>query len=161
MFFKSKAANMSLPKTITIHEIEIKKVPVGQYITAMREMEDLPRVLVEECFPGKSTADVIAMFTTMDQSVLISLIGKLLIVIPEHIVDAACSIIGLDKDIAMNKLTPKELLDVVKAYWELNDMSDFFGSVWGLIKRKLPTLNFGSSAGLPSQRASASANKAS
>lgn len=150
LFGKNKSAEMSLPKPKMVHGIEIKKVPIGQYIRAMKEMEEIPRLIVEECFPDKSAADIIAMFTTIDQGVLIALIGKLLVVLPGHIVEALCSIIGIDVDTAMNKLTPKELMDIVKEYWKMNDMSDFFGNVWGLIKAKLPTLITGFKNGSPS-----------
>jgi len=152
MFFKrDKSTDMTLPEVRVVHGIEIKKVPVGQYIRAMKQMEDLPRAIVEECFPGQSMADVLTMFTAVDEGVLVTLVGKLLVVLPEHLIDALCSILGLDKEIILTKLTPKELLDVIQAYWAENDMSDFFGNVWGLIKAKLPTLIAGSSAGSPSQ----------
>lgn len=156
MFFKrDKSTDMTLPEVRVVHGIAIRKVPVGQYIRAMKQMEDLPRVIVEECFPGQSMADVLTMFTAVDEGVLVTLLGKLLVVLPEHLVDALCSIIGLDKEVVLNNLTPKELLDVIQAYWAENDMSDFFKGVWGLIKAKLPTLITGSSAGSPSEKASA------
>lgn len=159
-FFKKSAA-MSLPETQTIHGVEIKKVPVGQYIRAMKQMEDLPRIIVEECFSGKSMADVIALMANANEAVVVSLLGKLLIVLPEHLVKALCSIIGLDVETALDKLTPKELFDVVKAYWELNEMSDFFDNVSGLIKAKLPTLISGYKNGLQSVNQSESQNTAS
>lgn len=153
-FKKDKSTQMTMPEPKMVHGIEVKKVPVGQYIKAMKQMEDLPRVIVEECFPGKSMAEVLGMFTSADEGAVVTLLGKLLVVLPEHIVDALCSIMGLDGDIVMNNLTPKELLDVLKAYWQLNDMSDFFKGVWGLIKGKLPTLTTGFKNGSPLEKAS-------
>ena len=44
--FQNKSAAMSLPKNKKVHGIEIKKVPVGKYIAAMREMEELPGIIV-------------------------------------------------------------------------------------------------------------------
>jgi hypothetical protein len=161
IFNKKKSTDMSLPQAMRIHGIEIKKVPVGQYIKAMKEMEDLPRLLVEECFPGKSIADIIAILTSTDQAMLMALIGRLIIVLPSHIVEALCSIVGIPIETAMENLTPKELKDVVKDFWKLNDLTDFFGSVWELIKAKLPTLISGSSVGSLLPRTSASAKTAS
>ena len=152
--FKNKSAGMSLPRVSKIHGIEIKKVPIGQYIAAMREMEDLPSVIISELFPGQNMAEIISGLTSADEGFAISLLGKLLVVLPERLVEAVCEILSLDNDMVMNTLTPNELLDVLKEFWELNDLTDFFKSVSGLLKIKLPAQKIGSSDGLPSEKAS-------
>ena len=152
--FQNKSAGMSLPKSKKIHGIEMRKVPIGQYIAAMREMEDLPNLIVHELFPGKSMAEIVQSFSTADEAFAISLLGKLLVVLPERLIEVICQIIGVEKEIVLEQLTPKELLDVVQAFWALNDLTDFFKSVSGLLKIKLPAQKIGSSDGLPSEKAS-------
>jgi hypothetical protein len=153
LFEKTRSADMSLPKAKTVHGVEIKKVPVGQYIRAMREMEELPSVIVKDLFPGKSAADIVAEFTRADNDTVILLLGRLLVVLPEHIIDALCLVIGVDKDVVMNRLTPAELCDVVREYWTMNDMSSFFGAVSALIREKVPTLATGFKSGSPLPKA--------
>ena len=157
MLFKAdKSSRMSIPKNKTVHGIEIKKVPVGRYITAIKEMEELPSLIVQECFPGKSLEEILAAFQLVEQAQVISMVTKLLVIAPEHIVSACCSIVGMDPSDVMERLTPKELADVMKEFWTVNDLSDFFGDVWGLLKKALPTLlSTGSSGGSPSEKASA------
>ncbi|MBS6510090.1 MAG: hypothetical protein KH334_00135 [Clostridiales bacterium] len=145
---------MSLPKNKKVHGIEIKKVPVGKYIAAMREMEELPSIIIHELFPGKSMADIMADFSRADEEFAIGLMGKLLIVLPEKLLEALCSVIGISAQVAMEQLTPKELLDITREFWKINELSDFFKSVSGLIRQKLPTQNTGSSDGSPLQKAS-------
>jgi hypothetical protein len=55
------------------------------------------------------------MFTAVDEGVLITLLGQVAGSPAEHLVDALCSIIGLDKEVVLDNLTPKEWLDVVQA----------------------------------------------
>ena len=152
--FQNRSAAMSLPKSKKVHGIEIKKVPVGKYIAAMREMEELPSIIVHELFPGKSVADIMVDFARADEEFAIGLMGKLLIVLPEKLLEALCSMIGISTEVAMEQLTPKELLDIISEFWKINELSDFFRSVSGLIKKKLPTQNIGSSDGSPLQKAS-------
>ena len=152
--FQNKSAAMSLPKNKKVHGIEIKKVPVGKYIAAMREMEELPSIIIHELFPGKSMADIMADFSRADEEFAIGLMGKLLIVLPEKLLEALCSVIGISAQVAMEQLTPKELLDITREFWKINELSDFFKSVSGLIRQKLPTQNTGSSDGSPLQKAS-------
>ena len=152
--FQNKSAAMSLPKHKKVHGIEIKKVPVGKYIAAMREMEELPSIIIHELFPGKSMADIMADFSRADEEFAIGLMGKLLIVLPEKLLEALCSVIGISAQVAMEQLTPKELLDITREFWKINELSDFFKSVSGLIRQKLPTQNTGSSDGSPLQKAS-------
>lgn len=160
IFNKDKSTQMSVPKAKYIHGIEVQKTPVGRYIRAMKDMEELPAVLVQQCFPGQSLDDVLHMLADADQNTMIVLLGKLLTVLPEHLVNAVCNIMDIDTEVAMNQLTPKELLDVFQAFWEMNDLSDFFASVWGILKKKLPTQNTGSKNGLRQAKASASAREA-
>ena len=152
--FQNKSAAMSMPKNKKVHGIEIKKVPVGKYIAAMREMEELPSIIIHELFPGKSMADIMADFSRADEEFAIGLMGKLLIVLPEKLLEALCSVIGISAQVAMEQLTPKELLDITREFWKINELSDFFKSVSGLIRQKLPTQNTGSSDGSPLQKAS-------
>lgn len=152
--FQNKSAAMSLPKNKKVHGIEIKKVPVGKYIAAMREMEELPSIIIHELFPGKSVADILMNFSNADEEFATALLGKLLIVLPEKLLEALCSIVDIDMSAVINQLTPKELLDILREFWKVNEMTDFFKSVSELIKKKLPTQNIGSSDGSLSQKAS-------
>ena len=114
--FQNRSAAMSLPKSKKVHGIEIKKVPVGKYIAAMREMEELPSIIVHELFPGKSVADIMVDFARADEEFAIGLMGKLLIVLPEKLLEALCSMIGISTEVAMEQLTPKELLDIIRKF---------------------------------------------
>ena len=99
-------------------------------------------------------ADIMADFSRADEEFAIGLMGKLLIVLPEKLLEALCSVIGISAQVAMEQLTPKELLDITREFWKINELSDFFKSVSGLIRQKLPTQNTGSSDGSPLQKAS-------
>lgn len=153
IFAKNKSTGMSLPKSKKVHGIEVKKVPVGTYLSAMRELEELPGAIINELFPSKTMVDIMDELTNLTNDSLIRIITRLLVVAPEYVVSTLALILGVDKEVIKSTLTPKELCDVIKEYWVLNDMTDFFGNVSGLIKKKLPTLITGYKSGLPSPKA--------
>lgn len=145
---KDKSLNTSLPEAQVVHGIEVKKVPIGQYLTAMRKLEDLPLQIVAELFPGKTITEILAGFVEFTDESLAQIIVRIITIVPDKAIDALSLILGVDADKIKNELTPKEFIDVFKAYWALNDMTDFFAAAAGLIKRLLPqTLKNGSSAG--------------
>ena len=158
---KNKSAAMSLPKSKTVHGIEVRKVPIGKYIEAMREMEELPAQLIPALFGEDATvSDIITMLTKLTADGMLKLLGKLLVISPEYLINALASILGIDKG-ALMELTPNEVWDVGQAYWEMNDMTDFFGRVSGLIREKLPTLIDGYKNGSPLPKAPESVSKPS
>ncbi len=154
MFGKNKSTGITLPKSNIVHGIEVKKVPVGKYLSAMRELEELPGVIVNELFPGKQFNEIMKELTKMTDESLVRILTRLFIIAPEYVVNTISLILDVDKETIKNSLTPKEFCDVVKEYWALNDMTDFFGTVSGLIKAKLPALITGSKNGSPSPKAS-------
>ena len=152
--FKNKSTNITLPKERVVHGIEVKKVPVGKYLSAMRELEELPGAIVNELFPGKKISDIMSELTALTEESLIRILPRLFMIAPEYVVSTISLILDVDKDVIKNTLTPKEFCDVVKEFWAMNDMTDFFETVSGLIKAKLPALITGSKNGSPSPKAS-------
>jgi hypothetical protein len=154
MFFKrDKSITMSLPEERTVCGVKLRKVPVGEYIKALKKLEALPAVIAGKCFPGQSLESVMALLASAEKDTVMALISRLMLILPEQVIETLCDIIGMDGKEAINKYTPKELMDIALAFWELNELSDFFGHVWGLAKTMLLTQNIGSSAGSPSPKA--------
>jgi hypothetical protein len=116
--------------------------------------------IIPELFPGKQVSDIVAGLVSLTPETLAQLLIRALIVVPGHIVGTAALILDTGRE-KLESLTPKELADVIKEYWAMNDMTDFFADVSGLIKRRLPTLTSGSSSGSPSANPSASARRTS
>lgn len=146
---KNKSIDTTLPKSKTVHGIEIKKVPIGQYLTAMSGLEDLPSQVLADLFPGKEPADILKELTKLTNDGLSSIIARAVIVIPKHLITLLAPILGVAEE-ELLALSPAELMDVVKEFKDINDLSRFFGGVSGLIKTLLPTLTktTGSSNGL-------------
>lgn len=143
---KRRSTARSLPKDRTVHGIPVKKLAVGQYIASMEEIQDLPQKLLDALLQEGGSISDITRGTGQD---LIGVLLRLLGTAPDLVLDLAVTYIETDRETLL-ALSPSELLDVLEAWWELNDLSDFFGRVWQKVKPMLEhyqTPKTGSSAG--------------
>lgn len=153
IFRRDKSAEISLPKARKVHGVTVRKVPVGRYIELMKQYENLPAELLQSCFPDISPDQLLSRLANADKDLLLDLAGRVLAHVPEKAIGIFCGLLELEADEVMQRYTPAELLDIFLAFWELNDLSGFFGNVWGLMKKRLPTQTTGSKSGLPSPKA--------
>ena len=77
--------------------------------------------------PGEDLQTVINQAKAADSGFVLDLTGKLMVNAPEIIIDLASQYLSVEKE-ELLALSPTELLDVLEAWWELNDLSDFSGA---------------------------------
>jgi len=63
------------------------------------------------------------MFTVEN---IMNLVTKLLIIAPKFLFDFLSQILDVEEDILKEKLTPTELIEVCKKFWEVNKLESFF-----------------------------------
>ncbi len=148
---RDKSISMSMPNTETVHGVEVKKVPIGQYFKSMGSLQDVIFKIIGEVFPGKSVEEIVSEVLTISEGGTLKMMIGLIATIPEQIVALLCDITGYDRDI-INGKTPAEVLDIFQAYWRINDMTSFFGDVRKMVG-SLFAPKTGSSAGSPSPKA--------
>lgn len=158
---KDKSINMSAPKPYELHGVRIYKLPIAKYIAVLREIENLPALLLDDIYPNiDNAAELIDKLTRLDRKEILSIVGHLLATVPEQ----CCRILSelldiqserlLDVD-CQNALSLNDLLDIIIAFIEINDMSGFFQNVQSL-KQKLTaqrTENTGYNDGSQSHKA--------
>lgn len=158
---KDKSIGMTVPKKRTLYGVEIHKLPIAKYIAVLNTVENLPSVLLNDICPDvQNFAELGNKLGKTDRDSVLELLGKLLKTVPTE----CCNILSELLDIPIerlldancdNPLSLNELLEIVIAFIEINDMTDFFVNV-----RKLKTMltaqkqtNTGSSAGSQSHKA--------
>lgn len=154
MLKRKRSSDISLPKARTVHGIKVEKVPVGKFIASMQDIQDLPKTIIERCFPEQgSLGDLIGTARVAGGEEVVWLLGNLLREAPQLIIELAAHYMDTEED-ALLALTPTELLDVLEAWWELNDLTDFLKRVWRkakpMIDRYQARPTPGSKSGSPS-----------
>lgn len=115
--------NKSLPKIKTIHGVEIGKKPCGKYFEALQTLKDLPEDFIKELSDNGQDFKLSEMFTVEN---IMNLITKLLIILPDFTFNFLSKLMDMDRETIENRLTPKELLDVVQEFWKINELESFF-----------------------------------
>lgn len=128
--------SLSLKKTKTIHGVEVKKMPCGKYFEALQTLKDLPEDFLKELSDNGQEFKLSEMFTMEN---IMTLITRLLIILPDFTFKFLSKLMDVDEETMKNELTPKELLDIVKAFWELNELESFFDQMKSIVD-KISTL---------------------
>lgn len=116
----------SLSKTIKIHGVEIKKMPCGKYFEALQTLKDLPEDFIKELSDNGQEFKLSEMLTVKN---IMNLITKLLIVAPRFLFSFLSQLLDIEEDILKNELTPTELLEICKKFWEINELESFFAQM--------------------------------
>ena len=121
------AIDLSLPKSITVRGYEIRRMPLGKYLQAIRLLETFPRETAEALVPDGNLADVLDALKTLDRATLIDLALKAVSVVPVQ----AVALIAALTDIPQERLLHDEaigadgLMEILDAWLTLNNMENF------------------------------------
>ncbi|MCI8655025.1 MAG: hypothetical protein HFJ48_04020 [Clostridia bacterium] len=129
----------SLPKTKIIHSVEIRKMPCGKYFEALQTLKNLPEDFMKELLKDKKDFKLSEMFTMENIS---ELIVKLIIMLPDFTFNFLSILTDIDREKIENELTPKELVDVVKVYWEINELESFFDQMKSIMSKITTLIGF-------------------
>lgn len=121
----------SLPKLIRIHGVEVKKMPCGKYFEALQTLKDLPEDFIKEISDNGQDFKLSDMFTVEN---IMNLITKLMIIAPKFLFSFLSQILDVEEEVLREELTPTELLEICKKFWEVNKLEDFFVQVKPMLK---------------------------
>lgn len=147
MFGRDKSTRRALPASKTVHGIEVKKMPVGKYLDASERMGSIVMDLIDEVFPGKTPGEILQSITTISAVELRALFMRLLSIAPQKLLAVMAAILDVDVAVLRDDLSPAELMRVWKAFWGINDLTDFFTNVRSIVlpMMRTGTKNTGSS----------------
>ena len=149
-WLKPNSVQLARPKPQVVHGIEIRKQPVGRYFEVLDQTGALVAELLDAAFPGMTPRQILDFLATVNSEQLRGIFIRVAGELPRKLVAMLRSIVGADDNPNWNELTPAEMTLVCKTFWEMNDLSDFFGNarsaVQQLIRQQTKTDNTGSNA---------------
>ncbi len=129
----------SLSKRAVLYGIEIKKMPCGKYFEALQTLRELPEDFIKELTANGESFQLSEMFTVEH---IMELITKLLIITPKFLFSFLSQILDVDENILKNQISPTELLEICKKFWEINDLESFFDQMKPIIKQFTTLIGF-------------------
>ncbi len=143
--------DISLPRSVTVRGQEIKRMPLGRYLQAIRTLESFPREVAAKLVPEGDVSKVLETLKTLDRAKLVALALKALTVVPEQTVKLIAVLTEIPEDTLLNdaQIGADGLLEIVSVFLEVNAAENFIraaGRLRQTIGRLAATLKPGSSA---------------
>lgn len=130
---------LSLPKSKVIHGIEIKKMPCGKYFEAIQTLRDLPQDFIKELSEGDKNFKMSEMLSVENIGTIIT---RLLVVLPDFTFKFLSKLMGVSENKLRNELSPKELLDIMVEFWQMNDLESFFAQMKPIMEKITTLIGF-------------------
>ena len=118
--------SLSLKETVKMYGVEIKKMPCGKYFEALQTLKDLPEDFIKELSDNGQDFKLSEMFTVEN---IMNLITKLMIITPKFLFSFLSQILDVEEEKLKDELTPIEVIEICKKFWEVNKLEDFFNQM--------------------------------
>ena len=129
----------SLQKIIKLHGVEIRKMPCGKYFEALQTLKDLPEDFIKELSDNGQDFKLSEMFTVEN---IMNLITKLMMIAPKFLFRFLSQILDIEEVVLKEELTPTELIEVCRKFWEVNKLESFFDQVKPIVKGMTMLIGF-------------------
>lgn len=132
---KDKSLTVSTPRNYKLYGVEIHKLTIAKYVEFLKIADDLPEIIFNNAFPDcDNIEDLIESISKLDKQAILQLVGRLLTTVPTEFCKLIANLLDFDENRLLdinndNALTLNELLEIIIAFIEINDYSDFFMSV--------------------------------
>lgn len=131
--------SLSLNRTVKMYGVEIKKMPCGKYFEALQTLKDLPEDFIEELSDNKQDFKLSEMFTIEN---IMNLITKLMLIAPKFLFSFLSKLLDIDESVIRDELSPTELIEICKKFWEINKLESFFNQMKPILKEITTIIGF-------------------
>ena len=130
---------ISLNKKVNMYGVEIKKMPCGKYFEALQTLKDLPEDFIKELSDNKKDFKLSEMFTIEN---ITNLVTKLMIIAPKFLFNFLSKLLDVDESVIRDELSPTELIEICKKFWEINKLESFFVQMKPIIQGMTALIGF-------------------
>lgn len=130
---------LSLNKTVKMYGVEIRKMPCGKYFEALQTLKNLPEDFIKELSDNKQDFTLSEMFKLEN---LIDLITKLMLIAPKFLFSFLSKLLDVDETIIRDELSPTELIEICKKFWEINNLESFFAQMKPIMNKITTPIGF-------------------
>lgn len=130
---------LSLNKSVKMYGVEIKKMPCGKYFEALQTLKNLPEGFIKELSDNKQDFKLSEMFNLEN---LIDLITKLMLIAPKFLFSFLSTLLDIDEEVIRDELSPIELIEICKKFWEINKLESFFDQMKPVLEKITTLIGF-------------------
>lgn len=125
---KTGHATLSLPHSRKVRGYEIRRLPLGKYMAALQQLQELPKQAMDALFPGMETGDILAKLTKIDADMLGELAMRAFSALPKQAATLVSALTEIPEDDLLNDpaIGLDGLMEIVNAWIEENNIENFF-----------------------------------
>lgn len=132
---------LSLKKEVNLYGVTIRKMPNGAYFRALQTLKELPENFIKELNLNENAK----LSDLLNSKNIGNLIVKLLAVLPGFTIKFLAELMDIESKVLEEELTPTETVEIVRKFWEINRLSDFFKlvkpAIQNLLKKQVTGFN--------------------
>ena len=132
---RDKSYEISVPAEKELYGVRIVKLPIARYLRALNTLESLPHIMITELAPaGEDLGLLLQKIMSGDKQTIEAVFFRLIKTFPTEILKLVSDLLNIPEDRLLDPnnesgLSLKELLEILIAFWEMNDLTDFFQNV--------------------------------
>ena len=143
-YFRKIKGNLSLPDSRKVRGYEIKRMPLGAYITALQRLQNFPQEALEAVFPGKGIDAVIKQLKTIDTAMLSQILIRAFTALPKYAAELIAALTNIPEDRILEdpNIGLDGLAEIIDAWLEVNNIENFINAARSLMaKAKMQAAN--------------------
>ena len=148
------AVSLSLPREKTIRGYTIRRMPIGQLLTALQTLRELPGEMLELLLPGLTPQTMLSRFKVLTAQEMKEMAVRMLTVLPAYGVRLLAHLIGMEEaDLLRDELIGLDgLMEMLDGWMELNGIENFIKAAGALQEKVRKAISPAGSNGSLQQR---------
>lgn len=125
------SVSLSLPQSEMVRGYEVKRLPLGAYLSAMEALRTAPKAILEACFPGESVEQALDALRCIDARMLGELILRAMDVVPGEAIRLIEALTGVPQVALLGDpaIGLDGAVELMEAFWRLNGIENFTRAV--------------------------------
>jgi len=134
---KINSFDLSMPQSRTVRGYEIKRMPLGAFLQAVKMVEDFPPQMLEKVFPQMSLPEILLTMKSGDAGIRRQAFLRALMTVPGHAVTLITQLTMIPEDELKGdaNIGLDGLAEIADAWYEVNRIESFFACALGLYQK--------------------------
>ena len=143
------AVTLSLPREKTIRGYTIRRMPIGQFLTALQTLRELPGEMLDLLLPGLTPQTMLSRFKALTAQEIKEMAVRLLTVLPGYGTRLLACLMGIEEgDLLNDELIGLDgLMEMLEGWMELNGIENFIQAAGALQEKVRSSIRPGGSSG--------------
>ena len=142
------AVTLSLPREKRVRGYVIRRMPIGQFLIALRTLQELPGEALELLLPGLTPGSLLSRFRALTAQELKEMAVRLLTVLPGYGISLLSRLMGVEEE----AIGLDGLMEMLECWMELNGIENFIRAAGALQEKVRSSIRPGGSSGSSQRR---------